>query len=233
MRAWPALRSRVLQDGLEIVRAVPFDLLGTRSPWWARLGTRAEAVVAELESHLRCRQVRRAARFLERHLVAALPPEEVGAVGVVIRRAAPSPCADSAARDAQDVLASWRFRRSVLRLLADDAVVRFAAFLDTAVLSPAGMPVHLARWVAEVASDPRLERDARQRLLPRRVWWSTRRDAQRLLAAAGHRLAQQTIAALERCPGAPAAGVSIPATLEYELVALFNRELGGMTEVAS
>jgi hypothetical protein len=230
IRAWPAVRSRLVGDGHAIVRAVPFDLLGARSPWWERLGGREDAVLAELESHLRFRAVRRAVRFLERRLVAALRAEEAASVAVVVRRGPPAAGGDAPAAGVRDVLASRSFARGVLRLLRDDAVVRFAAFLDTALLSPAGVPFHLARWVAERAADPELAREAWEGLLPRRIWWSTRRDTQRLLAAAGHRLAHRAIAALATLPGARADGVSIPETLEYDLVALFNRELGRCTE---
>jgi hypothetical protein len=193
---------------------------------------RQDGVLDELESHLRFPAVRRAARFLDRHLVAALPLEETGSVALRLRKTLWAGRADPTTSRVRDLLANRQFARRVLQLLRKDSVVRFAAFLDTAVLSPAGVPMHVGRWLAEVAEDPELAEDAWAGLLPRRLWWTSRRDVQRVLAAAGHRMAHQIISVLADHPGASVGGVSIPATLEYDFVALFHRELGHCTEEA-
>ena len=227
-RSWAELRARAAGQGPEIVEAVPFDAFGMRSAWVLR-----DDVAAELESHLRFPAVRRAVRFLDRHLVAALPPADAGSVALRLRKTLWAGRAESSTSRVRELVASRPFARRVLELLSDDSVARFAAFLDTAILSPAGVPMHLGRWLANVAADPELAADARAGLLPRRLWWTSRRDVQRVLAAAGHRLAHEIIAVLAETPGARTENVSIPHTLEYDLVALFNRELGHCTEEAT
>jgi SAM-dependent methyltransferase len=227
LRTWDGVRGRLMAAGCEVARAVPFDPLGVSSPWRRRLGPRTERVLAELEQHLAFPEVRRAVRLLERRIVEALPLEEAGAIAVLARRrtaadrtVGPAPLPALAA-----VLASRAFGDAVLRLLRDDAVVRFAAFLDAEVLSPLGVPFDLPGYVAALGADAERAREAVAALLPHRRWWSTSFDVQRLLAAASHRLARRAIEALRGLPGATHEGVSLPATFEYDLIATLNRAL--------
>jgi hypothetical protein len=227
LRTWAGVRSRLVGLGCEVVRAVPFDVLGVSAPWRRRLGGRVERVMAELEAHLAFPEVRRAVRLLERRIVAALGLEEAGAIAVLARRrtaadrtVAPVPEPALAA-----VVASRAFGDAVLRRLQDDAVVRFAAFLDAEVLSPLEVPFDLPAWVATLGADRERARAAVAALLPHRRWWSASFDVQRLLAATSHRLAERVIDALRGHPGATHEGVSLPATFEYDLIATLNRAL--------
>jgi hypothetical protein len=227
VRTWSSVREKLVAAGCEVVRAVPFDVLGVSSPWGRRLGARADRVIAELEAHLAFPEVRCAVRLLERRIVAALPVEEVGAIAVLARRrsAADRTVAAAPVPTLAAVLASRAFGDAVLRLLRDDAVVRFAAFLDAEVLSPLGVPFDLPAWIATLGTDAARARAAVAALLPFRRWWSPSFDVQRLLAATSHRLAQRAIDALGALPGATHEGVSLPATLEYDLIATLNRAL--------
>jgi len=228
VRSWASLSGLLARAGCDVVRVVPFDLLGTFSPWRTGLGVRAERVLGELEDHLRVPEVRRAVRFLERRLVAALPVEQAGSVFVVARRrgGAPEPAhAPGAPESASAVVASRAFGDALLRLARDDAVVRFAAFLDAEIFSPAAVSFDLVRHLAAAAADPVRGETARRALLARRRWWSPRSDVQRLLGAASFRLAHRTMAVLRELPGASVDGVRLPETLEYELLTLFNRRL--------
>jgi SAM-dependent methyltransferase len=231
-RTWATVRARLVDWGCEIERVVPFDALGPFSPWRCALGTEARRVLSELEDHLRSREVRRAARLLERRIVAALPPEQGGWVFVRARRHGPGRAAGPARgmRSIAGVARSRSFAAAVLRLMRDDAVVRFAAFLDAELLSTGSIPVDLAAYVRRVSLEPQLGRAAAAALLPRRRWWSASFDVQRFLAARGHRMARATIEVLRGHPDGANGGVDLADTLEYDLLALVNRQLERLAE---
>jgi hypothetical protein len=215
---------RLAALGCDVVRAVPFDLLGLFSPWRARLGTRLETVLAELETYLASPAVRAAVRFLERHVVAALPPSEAGSVAVLARRraAGEAPAPPPPVPDLEATLASRALAEGALHHLRDDAVVRFAAFLDAEVLAPAGVGFDLVDFIARASAEPGRGRAA---VRPDEPWWTPSLDVQRLLTAASHRLAHRAIARLGARSDAIHDGVGLPDTLEYELIAAFNRVL--------
>jgi hypothetical protein len=231
-RAHAWVRATLEAADCEIVREVPFDVLGPLSPWRLALGARAESVLAELEEHLQHRSVRRAVRLVERGLVATLDPSEAARVVLVARRR--DPCA---ARTAADGRTSRRvapgervrdptFTRAAVRLLHDDAVLRWLAFLDVEILSPLRVPFDLPRWVAAMAAEDANQRTAAVDLLGRRRWWYPGLEERRVLEAASYRLAQATLAALTDLDAAGSPGAGFIATLEYDLVAAFNARLG-------
>jgi SAM-dependent methyltransferase len=201
--------------GCDVRRRVPFDVLGTFSPWRLGLGERRERVLAELEGHLAHPAVCAAVHLLEATVVAVLPPDRAGRVAVVARRRAPGaapprPAAPEppprAALVRPDVAAE------ALRLMQDDAVVRFAAFLDAELLSRADVGFDLLGYLEEIGR-------AESGELRPRLWRWPGLEAYRYLGALSHRLARAAVAGLSGGAG-PDAG--LPATLEYDLVAMFN-----------
>ncbi len=141
-RTLAAVRAQLSARGYTVARLVPFDVLGPSSPWRLGLGHRADAVLAELDAHLASPSVRVAARLGERHVVAALAPSQAARVLVVAHSdggGGPEP----AAGDPQAVLHDAAFAAAALRLVHDDAVVRFLAFLDAELLSLPAVGVDL------------------------------------------------------------------------------------------
>jgi SAM-dependent methyltransferase len=212
-RTLPLLTDCLTVGGAEIERLVPFDALGTFSPWRLALGARRDRVLAELEAHLGHPAVREATRLLEEVVVSTLPPEQVGRVFLLARR---SIGRAEARRGASVVPPGAGLARPdvgpvALRLLQDDTVIRFAAFLDAELLAPAGTGFDVLRWLEELGAAPGGE-------LRPRLWRWPGLEAYRFLGAASHRLARRTLAALTE--GDPDAGVL--ATLEYDLVAAMN-----------
>ncbi len=185
------------------VALLPFDVLGPCAPLRLGLGARRDRVLDELDGHLAAPSVRRAARLVEAHLVAGLRPEETGRVLVVAARGrVPQlPAPDRAA-----------FEAGMLPLLHDDAVMRWLTFVDAELLSPVGAGGGLLAALRDV------DGTAAQALLQSRGrWWARDLEVQRLVEAAAHRLAGQTVAALDD---------PVATTLEYELVAAFNALAG-------
>jgi hypothetical protein len=223
-RSLVGLVPRLAALGCDVVQVVPFDVLGLFSPWRARLGMRRAPALAELETHLASCAVRAAVRFLERHVVAALPPSEAGSVAVLARRrgVGASPAPPPPSPDLEAMLASRVLADGALHHLRDDAVVRFLAFLDAEVLAPAGVGFDLVDFVARVSAEPGRGRAA---VRPDEPWWTPSLDVQRLLTAASHRLAHRAIVGLGARADAIRDGVRLPDTLEYELIAAFNRGL--------
>lgn len=211
-----ALADTLAGAGCVVDDTIPFDFLGSGSPWAARLGARAAGVLEELETHLAAGGVCAAATLLEAEVVAHLPPGATASAFVVGRRGAARP---TPARPSVRVrLDEPEFRAALLRLAQDDAVVRWAAFLDAEVLSPAGVMFDLARYLDEIGAVSPAE-------LRPGLWRWPGFETYRFLQAAGHRMAAGTAAALAdaREPASP----RLAATLAYDLVetlnALFDR----------
>ena len=216
--------------GCEIEREVTFDLFAPLSPWRLMLVHRRAQVLEELEEHLHFPRVRRAVRLLERHLVAMLPPSEGGRVFVLARRRhsgrPPKPIVrEQSSLSVRSVLDTSYFGAGVLRFLQDDAVVRFAAFLDQEVLSAARLPFNLACYIDSAGNKPESAAVAARTLLRRRQWRYPGSEVQAFLAASAYRMARQTIAVLQDAPDCVCDAVRLPETLEYELFEAFNREI--------
>lgn len=220
----------LLEDaGCRIVELVPFDLLGPLSPWRLGLGPRAGRVLEELDEHLRHRSVRRAVRLLEREVVATLPPERVGRVLVRAERApageggVPRPrlaprMVDPAPLSAR--LAAPALARRVLKLMQEDAVVRFAAFVDAELLSAQATGFDLARYLGAASLEAESAGPARARAERRGRCWYPGLDARRFVEAAAFRLVRRTVETL----GA-AGGAGVADTLTYHLLETINAEL--------
>lgn len=204
-RGWSAVQATLTAAGFAVT-LTPFDVLGACSPWRAALGVRRDRVLAELDAHLAAPSVRRAAALVETHLVVRLAPEQAGRVLVVGRRGSAPPPVPAPSRAAFDA--------AMRPLLHDDAVMRWLAFVDAELLTGAG--VDLVGWMRSVAS-PAVGRLLRSR----GRWWHEDLEVQRLGEAAAHRLARETIRALDG---------EVAATLEYDLVAAFNEAIGAWVD---
>ena len=216
-RALAVVESALADAGFGVTKRVAFDAFGPLSPWRLGLGARRDAAFAELEEHLASPAVRRAARLVEQHVVAALPPESVGRVMVVARRApAPPPVATSPVA----ALSAPEFADAVLPLLHDDAVVRWLAFVDAEWLSAAGIEFDLIGFLRTLTEPAERRTELAALLRRQRRWWQPRLEEARLAEAASHRLAQATIAAVDA-----AVGDGIARTLLYPLVSAFNAEI--------
>jgi hypothetical protein len=154
---------------------------------------------------------------VERHVVAALPPESVGRVMVVARRA---PVPAPVATDPTVALAAPEFADAFLALLHDDAVVRWLAFVDAEWLSADGVEFDLIGFLRALTAPPERQTEVAALLRRQRRWWQPRLEEARLAEAASHRLAQATIAAVDA-----AVGDGIAGTLLYPLVSAFNTEI--------
>lgn len=223
MTAGPAPRSLAVVEaalaevGFGVARRVPFDALGPLSPWRLGLGARRDAVFAELEEHLASPAVRRTARLIERHVVAALPPEAAGRVLVVARRA---PVPVPIAVDPAATLTSAALAAALLPLLHDDAVVRWLTFVDVEWLSADTVGFDLVRFLRDLTAPADRRAEIAALLRTQRRWWQPRLEEARLSEAASHRMAQSTIAAVDA-----AVGDGIAATLLYPLVGALNAEI--------
>jgi hypothetical protein len=216
-RSLAVVETALAEMGFAVAQRVPFDVLGPLSPWRLGLGARRDAVFAELEEHLGSPAVRRAARLIERHVVAALPPDTAGRVLVVARRApVPAPIAVEPAA----ALASAELGDALLPLLHDDAVVRWLAFVDAEWLSADTVGFDLVRFLRELTAPAGRRADVAALLRTQRRWWQPRLEEARLAEAASHRMAQATIAAVDA-----AVGDGIAGTLLYPLVGAFNAEI--------
>jgi len=222
-RTMATAASALAAAGAWIEGAVAFDLTGPLAPWRHALGGDADRVLAELDGHLAARAVRAAVRFLEREVVARLPPEATARTLLVARRVAPGDAGRPRAvrGDARARLDEPAVTRRVLALLQDDAVVRFAAFLDAEVLSRLDVPFSLPRWLLAASARPGAGDDAAPRAAKAGRAWYPGLDAYRLVQAAGYRIAARTAALLERA--APSAAIA--PTLEYALVEMVNAAL--------
>jgi len=182
---------------------VPFDAFGPLSSWRLGLGARRDAVFAELEEHLASPAVRRAARLVEQHVVAALSPESVGRVMVVARRGpVPPPVVASPAA----ALSAPAFVDAILPLLHDDAVVRWLAFVDAEWLSAPGVGFDLIGFLRTLTAPAERRTELSALLRRQRRWWQPRLEEARLAEAASHRLAEATIAAVGTAIGHEIAG---------------------------
>jgi len=229
-RSFVSVEECLRHAGCDIERVVTFDVFAPLSPWRLMLGERRSAVLGELEEHLRFPRVRRAVRLLERHLVPALPPCDVGRVFVVARRRhpgqPPGPVVLEHSRPSiRSVLDAGYFGAAVLRFLQDDAVVRLAAFVDAEVLSAARLPFNLARYIDAVGSGPDNAAVAARALLRRRRWRHAGLEVQAYLSAATYRMAKRTIDVLQDAPDSVRDAVRLPDTLEYELFEALNAQI--------
>jgi hypothetical protein len=216
-RSLTVVEAALAGAGFDLVKRVPFDVLGPLSPWRLGLGARRDAVFAELEEHLTSPAVRRAARLVERHVVAVLPPQSVGRVLVVARRA---PVPAPVAVDPNAALAAPAFADAFLPLLHDDAVVRWLAFVDAEWLSADAVGFDLIGFLRDLTAPADRRAEVAVLLRRQRRWWQPRLEEARLAEAASHRLAQATIAAVDA-----ALGDGIAGTLLYPLVGAFNAEI--------
>ena len=237
-RSFMSVEECLQHAGCDIERVVSFDVFAPLSPLRLMLGEGRSRVLGELEEHLRFPRVRRAVRLLERHLMPTLPPCEAGRVFVVARRRCPAqppgPVALELPRPSiRSVLEAGYFGAAVLRFLQDDAVVRFAAFLDAEVLSAARLPFNPARYIDAVGSAPGNASVAARTLLRRRRWRHAGLEVQAFLSAATYRMAKRTIDVLQDAPDSVRDAVRLPDTLEYELFEALNVQIERALAAAS
>jgi hypothetical protein len=229
-RSFESVEEWLRRAGCDIERVVTFDVFAPLSPWRLVLGERRSQVLGELEEHLRFSRVRRAVRLLERHLVPALPPCEVGRVFVLARRRYPGQppkaiVGEQSRPSIRSVLDAGNFGAAVLRFLQDDAVVRFAAFLDAEVLSAARLPFNLTCYIDAVGSAPENAAVAARILLRRRRWRHAGLEVQAFISAAIYRMARRTIEVLQDAPDSVRDDVRLPDTLEYEFFEALNVQI--------
>jgi hypothetical protein len=194
------------------------------------LGERCGEVLGELEEHLRSRRVRTAVRLLERHFVAALAPCHAGRVFVVARRdqGGQRPAViiqEDPHRDLGGLIEDDAFGGAALRFLQDDAVLRWAAFLDSEIISAVPLPFNLVAYVEEMASRTRNAAMAGKSLSRRRRWRYPGLEVQAVIAAATYRMTKRTIEALRDAPESVYSVVRLPDTLEYELFGALGTEI--------
>jgi hypothetical protein len=224
--------------GCEIERLVPFDVLAPFSPLRPELGPRFESVLEELDEHLRHPGVEAVVRLLDERIVSALPGAAAGRVLVLarVRSAAasahlwsgggareipPGRAASPTAFDAR-VLYAADVMESVLRSIHDDAVTRFAAFLDTEVLPVVPTDFDLATYLADIGTRERNAAAVAAELERRRRRWYPGLEMLRLLTAGAYRMTRATVAAL-REPG-EREGESLADTLDYEIFGSLDLE---------
>jgi hypothetical protein len=217
--------------GAWVEGAVAFDLVGPFAPWRHALGGDADAVLAELDRHLRARAVRAMARLLDRELVSQLPPESTARAVLVARRVAPGDTGGARAvrDDPHDRLDAPATTARLLGLLQDDAVVRFAAFVDAEILGRLDVPFSIVRWLTDASLRPGAGERAAVRARRANREWYPGVDAYRLVQAASHRIATRTAAVLGKVSAESAV---VAPTLEYALIEMVNAALDRrLTEV--
>ncbi len=192
--------------GCVVDATTPFDLLS--SPWAAALDA---SVGEELDAHLEAPGVQAAVALLEAELVALLPPAAVGRVVVVGRRSATRAAAVLDPPSIRARLDDPTLRSTLLGFAQDDAVVRWAAFLDAELLSPAGVAFDLARYLEEIGGVAPAE-------LRPGLWRWPGFETYRFLQAVSHRMAARTAAALAADTALPPEWRGLPATLAYDFV---------------
>jgi hypothetical protein len=205
--------------GCDLVRVVPYDLLGASSPWRGRLGPEAAALVAELDAQLASPAVRAAARLLEREVVAALPPAAAARALVVAHRRGTD---QAAVREPSPPRGGPAFVRRALALMQDDAVVRFAAFLAAEVQPVLGLAGDFAAWLLDAASADGSGALASGRARAAGRSWYPGLDARRFVEAAAHRMARGVVGTLAAATPGDAA---LADTFEYPVLQVCNAGL--------